>query len=104
MGWLPLSENALMIRAAYAALNEQAFGELMRKASLNTVEHPLFRGALNFVLRAVGVKPKTLVKAIPAGWPLTWKDCGPLSFVNAQADVECAIDVAKRSVVFTVSW
>jgi hypothetical protein len=78
ISWLDFEHDHWLMDGAMSVLGREAAVECWRASVALLVERPLLRNFVDGSRRLFGAKPGQLVKMIPKGWPLAYRDfCSP---------------------------
>lgn len=76
--WLDFEHDHHLMDATMAVLGREDAVECWRRSIAHLIERPLLRNFVEGVLRLYGARPGKIVKMIPKGWPLAYRDfCNP---------------------------
>jgi hypothetical protein len=78
ISWLEFEHDHWLMDATMAVLGREAAVECWRRSLAHLIERPLLRNFVEGSLRLFGSKPGKVLKMIPKGWTLAYRDfCNP---------------------------
>ncbi|MEM6290609.1 MAG: hypothetical protein AAGA54_05065 [Myxococcota bacterium] len=77
-GWIPLEHDRHVPSSIIAALGPRA-NAYFRTLLVRQLEAPLLRSTWSATRRLLGISPAALVRALPLGWPIIYRDFGTIT-------------------------
>ena len=99
ISWLEFEHDHWLMDATMAVLGREDAVECWRRSVGHLVERPLLRNFVEGSLRLFGAKPGKILKMIPKGWTLAYRDfCSPSFELHSETSAEIRFeDVAPQA-------
>lgn len=91
--WVPTAWNVQWVEAVHAVVGEQLFERFFRDLTRRDFDTSLYKSFVAGALRLFGNKPSVLVRRIPAGYSMMWKDSGELQ-LSREWESGCELTLA----------
>jgi hypothetical protein len=83
--WVPTLWNVQWVEAVHAVVGEKSFEQFFRDLTRRDFDTSLFKSFVAGALRLFGNKLSVLVRRIPAGYTMMWRDSGDLELTKEWA-------------------
>ena len=92
LGWIPIEHDVFVPTAMHAVLGPERFRELLRTFVLRHVEASFLSPLVTKTSRLFGLNPVSLVRMLPVGWGLIYRD-----FCDIRVE---SLDATSAQVIF----